>query len=166
MDGRMEANQDAEFVIGWEAGEMLVASVVGSQHEVVASVHRADTGAEIPDSTPDHSFWINRLPQSIGYLVVLHGTSEPTDYNLLSAFLANLSSVRFHRRSTFRASMCRQMESCRICFRQAEWSMCFMASAWACCARDRGVHQNTSAPKSIAIVRKEDAPPRLLRLTA
>jgi len=82
LEGTLDAGKEAEFVVGAEAGSILVASVVGLRDDLTTSVYRMDTGEEITDTTPDPSFWIARLPESIGYLVVLHGADLRTDYTL------------------------------------------------------------------------------------
>jgi hypothetical protein len=82
LEGTLEAGTDAEFVVSAEGGSVLMASVVGASAEIEASVYRIDTGEAIPDSAPDHSFWIARIPETVGYLIVLHGAKVPTDYTL------------------------------------------------------------------------------------
>src|SRR6187200_2625984 len=47
-----DAGKEAEFVVGAEAGSILVASVVGLRDDLTTSVYRMDTGEEITDTTP------------------------------------------------------------------------------------------------------------------
>jgi hypothetical protein len=82
LEGTLDAGREAEFVVSAEGGSVLMASVLGASAAIEASVYRIDTGEEIPDSAPDHSFWIARVPETAGYLIVLHGAKVPTDYTL------------------------------------------------------------------------------------
>jgi hypothetical protein len=82
LEGTLDAGTEAEFVVSAEGGSVLMAFVVGASAEVAASVYRVDTGEEILDSAPDHSFWIARVPETVGYLIVLQGGKVPTDYTL------------------------------------------------------------------------------------
>ena len=82
LEGTLDAGAEAEFVVSAEGGSVLMASVVGASAEVRASVYRIDTGEEIADAAPDQSFWIARVPETVGYLIVLQSRGVATDFRL------------------------------------------------------------------------------------
>lgn len=83
LNGTLEPDRDAEFVLGEEKGVLLLAQVIApGDAEPQLSVHRADTGASLPDQHPTNAHWIERLPDTIGYLVVVHKTGKSTPFTL------------------------------------------------------------------------------------
>lgn len=82
LEGTLDAGKEAQFVVSADAGSVLMASVVGSSADVTAAVYRIDTGEEIPDAVPDQSFWIARVPETVGYLIVLQSRGEATGFSL------------------------------------------------------------------------------------
>lgn len=81
--GTLAPEQDAEYVVSEEQGALLVVQVIGHEHDPAFSVHRADTGERLPDDHPRNvAHWIKRVPDTLGYLVVVHGTGQPSDYTL------------------------------------------------------------------------------------
>lgn len=82
FEGQLKANEDAEFVIGEEAGSLLHVHALASGKDLEVAVYRADTGEKLSDGHENPSFWSGRLPLTMGYLIVVHGTPEDTDYAL------------------------------------------------------------------------------------
>jgi hypothetical protein len=83
VKGTLEAGKDAEFVVSEEKGALLIVQVVGQDRDPGFSVHRADTGAYLPDDHPKNvAHWIERVPETLGYLIVVHATDQPTGFTL------------------------------------------------------------------------------------
>lgn len=63
---------------------MLFVQVIGDGDDPLLSVHRADTGAALPDEHPANvAHWIGRLPDTLGYLIVVHKTGKATPFTLV-----------------------------------------------------------------------------------
>jgi hypothetical protein len=83
VQGTLAADQDAEFVIGEEKGTLLLVQVIAPSQDPKFTVHRADTGANLPDEHPNNvAHWIERLPDTVGYLIVVHRTGTATPFVL------------------------------------------------------------------------------------
>ena len=83
VQGDLAADKDAEFVIGEEKGTLLLVQVIAPSQDPKLTIHRADTGAKLPDEHPNNvAHWIERLPDSIGYLIVVHKTGTATPFVL------------------------------------------------------------------------------------
>ena len=80
--GTLAADKDAEFVIGEDKGALLLTQVICEKDDPLISVHRSDTGAALPDEHPVPAHWIGRLPDTLGYLIVVHKTGEATPFTL------------------------------------------------------------------------------------
>ena len=81
--GTLSADSDAEFVIGEEKGTLMLVSVNAEAADPKIAVYRADNGASLPDEHPDNiAHWIERLPESIGYLIVVEKTGTATPFTL------------------------------------------------------------------------------------
>lgn len=81
--GTLAADTDAEFVIGEERGTLMLVSVNAANGDPKIAVYRADTGANLPDEHPNNvAHWIERLPASIGYLIVVEKTGTSTPFTL------------------------------------------------------------------------------------
>jgi hypothetical protein len=82
--GMLAGDKDAEFVIGEEKGTLLFAQVIGESDDPLLTVHRADTGAALPDEHKANvAHLIARLPATLGYLIVVHKTGKPTPFTLV-----------------------------------------------------------------------------------
>lgn len=84
VEGTLPPNGDASFLLGEEAGSILLAEAHAPAYDgdLTVSVHRGDTGVALSDGQPNPAFWIARLPETLGYLVVVHGTDTETEYAL------------------------------------------------------------------------------------
>ena len=83
VQGTLAADNDAEFVIGEEKGTLLLVEVVAPSQDPKLTIHRADTGANLPDEHPNNvAHWIERLPDTVGYLIVVHKTGTATPFVL------------------------------------------------------------------------------------
>lgn len=81
--GTLDADKDAEFVIGEERGTLMLVSVNATAGDPKVAVYRGDTGANLPDEHPNNiAHWIERLPDSIGYLIVVGKTGTATPFTL------------------------------------------------------------------------------------
>jgi hypothetical protein len=81
--GALEADKDAEYVVSEEKDALLLVQVVGEGQDPALSVHRADTGVNLPDDHPRNiAHWIERVPETLGYLIVVHKTGKPTPFAL------------------------------------------------------------------------------------
>ena len=83
IQGSLAADKDAEFVLGEEKGTLLLIQVIAPSQDPKLTIHRADTGANLPDEHPNNvAHWIERLPDTVGYLVVVHKTGTATPFVL------------------------------------------------------------------------------------
>ena len=83
VQGALAADKDAEFVIGEDKGTLLLVQVIAPSQDPKLTIHRADTGANLPDEHPNNvAHWIERLPDSVGYLIVVHKTGTATPFVL------------------------------------------------------------------------------------
>jgi hypothetical protein len=83
VQGTLAADSDAEFVIGEEKGTLLLLQVIAPSQDPKLTIHRADNGANLPDEHPDNvAHWIERLPDTVGYLIVVHKTGTATPFVL------------------------------------------------------------------------------------
>ena len=83
VQGTLAADNDVEFVIGEEKGTLLLVQVVAPSQDPKLTIHRADTGANLPDEhTNNVAHWIERLPDTVGYLIVVHKTGTATPFVL------------------------------------------------------------------------------------
>lgn len=83
VEGTLEAEKDAEFVIGEEEGTLLLAHALTPKAELDVSVYRGDSGDRVADQHPANpAFFVSRLPETLGYLIVVHATSEASPFRL------------------------------------------------------------------------------------
>ena len=82
VEGKLQPSVDTEFVIGEEAGSLILVHAMSPKHDPKVSVYRADTGAQIDDGHRNTSFFSGRLPATLGYLVVVHHVGMETEYAL------------------------------------------------------------------------------------
>lgn len=83
IDGQLDADTDVEFVLGEEQGALLLAHAVTPEADLDVSVYRGDTGDRVADQRPANpAFFVARLPETIGYLVVVHAKGTATPYSL------------------------------------------------------------------------------------
>ena len=61
---------------------ILAAHVITDEECTTVTVHRADTGKGLDDGQPNPAFWIARLPETTGYLIVVHGGPKGGAYSL------------------------------------------------------------------------------------
>lgn len=81
--GSLEANKEAQFVVGAEQGAVFMAHALTPEHDLDIAVYRADTGGRITDEQPSNpAFFMARLPATLGYLVLLRSTGDATPYTL------------------------------------------------------------------------------------
>lgn len=82
-DGQIDAGQEVEYVIGEEKGSVFMVHALTPEADLDVEVYRADTGERIVDETPRNpNFFMARLPETVGYLVVVRGLEKPTTYRL------------------------------------------------------------------------------------
>ncbi len=83
FDGNLEPGKDAEFLIGGLQGSVFMTHAITPEHDLEIDVYRADSGQRITDDTPRNpSFFMARLPATLGYLVVVRSPSVATPYTL------------------------------------------------------------------------------------
>jgi len=81
--GNLEADKDVEFLIGEEHGTLLLAHAVTPEADLDVSVYRGDTGDRVADQRPANpAFFVARLPETLGYLIVVHAKGAATPYTL------------------------------------------------------------------------------------
>lgn len=83
INGTLDGNTDAEFLIGEEKGTVLMAHALTPDRDLDVSVYRADTGARLADESPSNPvFFMARLPETLGYLVAVRSPGKATPYSL------------------------------------------------------------------------------------
>ena len=83
LEGKLEANLEAEYLIGEEKGTLLTVHASAPEADLGVAVYRTDTGDRIEDETPRNpNFFAARLPQSLGYLVVVRAGEKASSYRL------------------------------------------------------------------------------------
>jgi hypothetical protein len=81
VQGTLAADSDAEFIVDGEKQSLLLAHVVAADgSEPAVSVHRADTGTSVEDDQANPSLWVGRLPDTLGYVAVVHRTGKETPF--------------------------------------------------------------------------------------
>jgi hypothetical protein len=84
FNGSLAADKDAEFVVAEDKGVHMFVQVIGQDDDPFVSVHRTDTGADLPDEHKANvAHWIAELPEAMGYLIVVHKTGKPTPFSLI-----------------------------------------------------------------------------------
>jgi len=81
-EGSLAAGQDAEYVIGEEKHAFLFLHAISADAHLKVSLHRADSGEEVKDGHESPGYWSGRVPETLGYLIVVHGADKPAAYSL------------------------------------------------------------------------------------
>jgi hypothetical protein len=82
LSGTLAPNGEAEYVIGRAKMSILAAQLISDEEGATVTVHRADTGKGLDDGQPNPAFWIARVPETMGYLIVVHGGPKGGAYSL------------------------------------------------------------------------------------
>lgn len=83
IQGTLDANKDAEYVIGEEKDSIFTVHADTPERDLDVVVYRGDTGARLTDETPRNpNFFMAKLPETMGYLVVVRAIDSATPYTL------------------------------------------------------------------------------------